>query len=214
MVGTEIGGTGMDTATIVGIFAGVASSVISAVVGGALTWYLKAYYVSKEEFECKLVLLHDKSKRDDLQFAEIIRWNTAQELKIQTTWEQWLDNAKLKAAQNPRGLGKMKSPLQISDVSRKIFGDAGITAKIKDWYLDQGYKLWIPGNAKLTELEMEIARTFREQMKDLCMAQKWSDGECVVIAIEIAKEIAACIIPPHKRGSDPIFMDDTQIEPG
>jgi hypothetical protein len=152
----------------------LAVTIIGAVVGlgTILGWFLKIHATLRDEIG---------ELREDVHGLRLI--DAAQELKIETCWQFVMDNAKLAAAH--KGLGTLNTPLNINDRAREIFERAGFTARLKQWYLTQGITL------TPLELEMEVTRLFRPEMiTTICLPHGLAEGECVALAVEIAKEAA------------------------
>lgn len=115
------------------------------------------------------------------QLEQLRLCDMKQQTMIDATWDFVSDNAKLAAAK--KGLGKVNSPLTITDKARKIYDSTGWTKKLHEFYRSLSTVL------TTRELEMEIQTRFRpELIRDICIPFGMEHGECVVIAAEIAKE--------------------------
>ena len=122
----------------------------------------------------------------------IDKWCAAQQIMIETCWSAYMTNAGLKVVS--RGLGEMKSPLtNIAPEIRQLYDDLGFTVRLQKCY--QECHAMTP-----TEFEMEVERRFRpEFVEKICKPLGWSDGECVAVAVCIAREP---VVGAWKKESD------------
>lgn len=102
------------------------------------------------------------------------------EQRIETLWEFQLRRAAVEALQ--RGIGKMNSPIKINEEAKSWLGD--LTLELKAFYRRLGRELTI------SQLAEEIERKYGDEIvKKICIPHGLSQGACLLIAMEVAREV-------------------------
>lgn len=112
--------------------------------------------------------------------AKLAWWMSATETKLNVVWGFLMNRAIGEAVQ--KNIATFNSPVVISDEAKKWM--AGIAEELKVFYARLGRRMseW--------ELAMEIERLYGERiLKEVCIPNSLSQGACLLIAIEVAKEI-------------------------
>lgn len=103
------------------------------------------------------------------------------EERVTTMWEYQLRCAHSEAVE--RGVGTMNSPIVINEQSKSWFGE--LAPALREFYQKEGK------NLSFNDLSLEMERRFGAEMfKKVCIPYGISQGSCLLIAIEVAKETA------------------------
>lgn len=100
--------------------------------------------------------------------------------KMSTVWGFLMNRAIGEAVQ--KNIATFNSPVVISEEAKKWM--AGMANQLRDFYAKLGRRMseW--------ELALEIERLFGEQiLKEVCIPNGLSQGACLLIAIEVAKDM-------------------------
>lgn len=112
--------------------------------------------------------------------AKLAWWMSATETKLNVVWGFLMNRAIGEAVQ--KNIATFNSPVVISEEAKRWM--AGMADQLREFYAKLGRRLseW--------ELALEIERMFGEQiLKEVCIPNHLSQGACLLIAIEVAKEI-------------------------
>lgn len=100
------------------------------------------------------------------------------EVKVDTMWDFQLRRAEVEAIN--KGMASRNSPLLINPEAMKIFN--GMTEELRSFYDGFGRKLTD------AELALEIEKHFGARIAmEVCLPYKMTNGECLVIAVAVAK---------------------------
>ncbi len=105
-------------------------------------------------------------------------------VKVDALWQFQLDRAKMAAEH--KGLGQTNSPFAITDETRRKVPTSLVVA------LHAFYKL-LPATVQASDIELavRIQKDFARQLvDDICKPQGIIDGECLLIAMDIARSAA------------------------
>ena len=101
------------------------------------------------------------------------------EERVTTIWEYLLRRAGGEAVQ--KGLGTMNSPLKINEEAREMFKDFVVPLRLL--YKELGSKL------SPIDFSLEVERRFGEEfLYKICIPHNITQGSCVLIASQIARE--------------------------
>ncbi len=102
------------------------------------------------------------------------------ELKTDTIWEFQIRRAMSEVVQNK--IGTMNSPIVIKEEVKEWIGE--IKYKLRDFYRKLGR------NMTDKDLLLEIERNFGDELlSKVCIPHELSQGACLLIALEVAKEV-------------------------
>lgn len=107
-------------------------------------------------------------------------WMAQMDTKMSTVWSFLMNRAIGEAVQ--KNIATFNSPVVVSEEAKKWM--AGMADQLRDFYAKLGRRLteW--------ELALEIERVFGEKiLKEVCIPNSLSQGACLLIAIEVAKDI-------------------------
>lgn len=123
----------------------------------------------------RVISFVDKVERTDDRLNRL-------ESKVETIWEFQLRRATIEAVQH--GIGKMNSPLVISQEAKEWMGELAV--RLREFYRRLGRTL------TNSELALEIERRYgQEIVEKVCIPHGIFQGACLLIAMEVAKEGAA-----------------------
>lgn len=105
---------------------------------------------------------------------------SALEVKVTTMWEFLMRRALSEGLE--KGILTVNSPVKISDEAKKWMGDMAV--ELQQFYRKLGR------NLSDLELAYEIERRFGDEiLKKVCIPNGLYSGACLLIAMEVAKEI-------------------------
>lgn len=103
------------------------------------------------------------------------------EVKVDTMWEFLMRRALSEGLE--KGVVSMNSPVVVNEEAKKWM--AGMAIELQKFYRKLGR------NLTDHELAFEIERHFGDQiLKEVCIPNGLSGGACLLIALEVAKEIS------------------------
>ncbi len=113
--------------------------------------------------------------------AKLAWWMSATETKLNVVWGFLMNRAIGEAVQ--KNIATFNSPVIISEEAKRWM--SGIADQLRDFYVRLGRRMteW--------ELALEIERVYGDRiLKEVCIPNNLSQGACLLIAVEVSKEMS------------------------